>query len=208
LGRGSVVGDDPLATKDPTWQQLTGGGVFRVGGTTGFINDPFGTKLMPAWYDPTMGQKVSQKIGEYSWVIDVASVVAAAFSQPEVVAGLAGLEILVHGTKLAIDVNDEDWSDVPWDVADLVLDGSGLDKLGESITKQVLYQAKHAAKESVLPEVNGKLAVFVAARLKEQLEATVDVNGKKVTVLPASAIAEVAAEAQAELLVLDAAGVG
>ncbi|MBO0731119.1 MAG: hypothetical protein J2P57_17815 [Acidimicrobiaceae bacterium] len=206
LGRSSAPGDDVHATSDPTWQQLTGGGVFRMP-LQGFSTDPFGTKIMPSWYDPTMGQRVSEAISKYSWVGDILAIVVTAAGQPEV--GV-GIEVVMHGTKLALDVSDGDTAQIPWDAVDLILDVPGapsLESLAGSITKRVIYQARHAIEPSLLPEINGKLAAFVQARLKEQVQEQVLSDGTTHTVIPASALAQVEAEAAAELEVLAAAHV-
>jgi hypothetical protein len=226
LGRSNTSGDGPFAD-DPTWQALTGGGVFRMP-LSGFTTDPFGTRLMPAWYDPTTSQKVSAWIGANEWVFDVGAFVLAVAGQPE---AAVGLEVLVHGTKLALDATDGDTGEIPWDAVDLILDVPGalsLDDLADALTQDVVYQARHAAGGSIpkaikgslsslgyqaqhagetSPEVLAALRDFVAARLSQSIQQQVSADGTTYTVLPASALKEVAAEAAGEYETLMAAHV-
>lgn len=201
LGRSSRRGSNPLG--DPTWVALTGGGIIRPS-APGFIVNPFGTQLMPEWYDPTTAQTISNFIGDHEWVVDFAAILLAFV--PGGAAAATEIEVFVHGLKLTIDAAGGNLKDVPWDAIDLGLDFTGAQKVAENIVNQLIYLPKHAVTKRVSPAVAGKVTSFVQTRMREAVQAaTVGSDGK--ARVSASTIAGISAEASAQLSVLEAAGV-
>ena len=193
LPRSAANSDSLVAADDPTWVRLTNGqGIFRPV-PPGFSSSPFSTTLMPDWYDPTTGQKISKVIGELQPLVDLGAIVLAAVGQPE--AGVV-LEVLVHGSKLTIDAAEKKGAEVAWDTVDLVLDFGGLQTLAEKVTEQVVGDA------SRWPGVNAAITSFVQARLREAVPAASEGGGTGH--LTGATLSQITAEAQGQVTALTA----
>jgi uncharacterized protein YukE len=95
---------------DPTWNQLTGGGVFRPPLPPGFLGYQFSTKGMPSWYEESAIDKFGNWFTDhYGDILDVAVLIATLAGQAEV-AGI--ISFVQNGVEVAAGVIKHDWADV------------------------------------------------------------------------------------------------
>jgi uncharacterized protein YukE len=172
--------NSPMASlNDPTWNQLTGGGVFRPPLPPGFNGYQFSTKGMPGWYNQSPLSQIGSWIGGHiDDILDVGELVLTLAGMPE----LAGVIAFVdNGVTVAGAALKGDWADVVTGAIELAIPLAGGSTVGQVLSKfdlsddfgnalaKVFMTSDDTMSITLAKAIGGKVQDEVEAYLKQRL---------------------------------------
>ena len=190
--------------KDPVWNQLTGGGVFRPALPAGFQGEPFKGKDIPSWYKPSEFTKVWDWTKDHADDIVIAANFLATITGNEEIG--AALTAIYSGGKAIQAMVDHDWVRTGEDLFDLVVsvplpEGTAANAIhlanlpadvGDTI-KKLLYQGANGLPAPTMEAATAYAKQNVLEYINSHIEPSA--GGKASATVPASVMNQIFSQA-------------